>query len=228
MTYSYASGAGPGAITPDGCSVELYARFPAGDEPRIIAESVPHGGRILELGAGVGRVTRPLLELGYQVVAVDESAEMLAHITGAPTVQASIQHLDLDQRFDAVLLMSHLVEIPDDELRTEFLRCCRRHVRDDGRVLFERQPPEWYDTVTTGERVHDGITVRRREIDRPEPGVVAMVMDYEADGMRWTQSYVSRRLDDADLDAILGEADLALDGFLTPDRGWFRAVPRTG
>ncbi len=52
-------GTGPGAITPDGCAVELYARLPVGDEPDIIAAAVPAGAHILELGSGVGRVTHP-------------------------------------------------------------------------------------------------------------------------------------------------------------------------
>lgn len=34
-------GTGPGAITPDGCAVDLYARLPVGDEPDIIAAAVP-------------------------------------------------------------------------------------------------------------------------------------------------------------------------------------------
>ena len=40
-------GTGPGAITPDGCAVELYARLPAGAEPDIVAAAVPEGARIL-------------------------------------------------------------------------------------------------------------------------------------------------------------------------------------
>ncbi len=34
-------GTGPGAITPDGCAVELYARLPVGSEPEVIAAAVP-------------------------------------------------------------------------------------------------------------------------------------------------------------------------------------------
>ncbi len=36
-------GTGPGAITPDGCAVELYARLPVGDEPDVIAAAVRRG-----------------------------------------------------------------------------------------------------------------------------------------------------------------------------------------
>jgi len=97
-------GSGPGAITPDGCAVELYELLPPGEEPAIVHTAVPPGASILELGAGAGRMTHPLLRLGHPVVAVDESPEMLARIHGAETVRAKIQSLDLGRRFDVVLL----------------------------------------------------------------------------------------------------------------------------
>jgi len=56
-------------------------------EPEIVHAAVPPGASILELGAGAGRVTHPLVALGHPVVAVDESAEMLARIRGAETVR---------------------------------------------------------------------------------------------------------------------------------------------
>jgi SAM-dependent methyltransferase len=70
-------------ITPDGCSVELYALLPPMGEPEVVHAAVPAGASILELGAGAGRVTHRLVALGHPVVAVDESAEMLARVRGA-------------------------------------------------------------------------------------------------------------------------------------------------
>ena len=101
-------GTGPGPQTQDGCSVELYRRLRAGNEPDIIAYVVANHGSILELGAGAGRVTHPLIARGYQLTVVDNSAEMLAHIRRAETVLANIETLDLGHQFDAVLLGSHL------------------------------------------------------------------------------------------------------------------------
>lgn len=75
-------GTGPGAITPDGCAVELYSRLPVGGEPDIVAAAVPAGAHILELGSGVGRVTHALLERGFTVTAVDESPQMLERVWG--------------------------------------------------------------------------------------------------------------------------------------------------
>lgn len=37
------SGTGPGAITPDGCAVELYTRLAVGDEPDVIEAAAPPG-----------------------------------------------------------------------------------------------------------------------------------------------------------------------------------------
>ncbi|WP_220182865.1 class I SAM-dependent methyltransferase [Sphaerisporangium album] len=75
-------GTGPGAITPDGCAVDYYATLKPRGEPERIHAAIPEGASILELGAGAGRITHSLLALGHEVVAVDESAEMLAHIRG--------------------------------------------------------------------------------------------------------------------------------------------------
>jgi SAM-dependent methyltransferase len=92
-------GSGPGSQSLDGCSVELWKLPPAGVEPSLIASAVPPRGSLLELGAGVGRITRPLLELGYRVAAVDNSSEMLAEIRGATTVLANIEDLALSTLF---------------------------------------------------------------------------------------------------------------------------------
>ncbi len=83
------AGTGPGAITPDGCAVELYRRLAVGAEPDVIASVAPPGASIPELGCGAGRVTHPLVGRGFAVTAVDESAEMLAHIVGARSCRGS-------------------------------------------------------------------------------------------------------------------------------------------
>lgn len=47
--------------------------------------------RVLDLGAGTGKLSEVLLAAGYEVLAVDPSAEMLAELAGRwPTVQAVV------------------------------------------------------------------------------------------------------------------------------------------
>jgi SAM-dependent methyltransferase len=205
--------------------VELYSLLPTMGEPGIVHAAIPAGAAILELGAGAGRVTHPLLELGHPVVAVDESAEMLARVRGAETVPARIQELHLGRRFDVVLLASFLVNTPDRELRGRFLAACREHVRDDGCVLVQRHEPRWFDEAVEGERTGGGITFRLRDLARPGPGLLAATVEYQVGERIWTQSFTAERLDDEQLAAALGEAGLATDAYLTGDGSWVRAVP---
>ncbi|MGW4474191.1 class I SAM-dependent methyltransferase [Nonomuraea sp. NPDC004354] len=220
------SGTGPGAITPDGSPVDFYTLLPPGDEADIIGAAVPAGGSILELGSGTGRVTHPLVAAGFQVVAVDESAEMLAHVRGAQTVHARAQELALDRRFDAVLLASYLINIPDRELRRDLLAACARHVAANGSVLIQWQPPEAHDRWAVGRgREADGIGIMMTRVDEVAPGTFAATMRYTAGERVWTQSFLSQRLTVEDLADELERERLTLDGFLTEDRTWARAVP---
>lgn len=85
--------------------------------------------------------------------------------------------------------------------------------------------PGWFASAADTESERDGIVFRVRNVSRPEPDLVSATMEY-VDGDRvWTQTFTARRLDDADLRAVLDEAGLRLDRYLTEDRGWLRAVP---
>ena len=221
-----AEGTGPGAITPDGCSVELYAMLPAGEEPGIVHAAAGDGASILELGAGAGRVTHALLALGHPVVAVDESPEMLERIHGAELVNRRIEELDLGREFDAVLLASHLINIPDVAWRRTLLRTCRRHLAPGGRVLIQRHEPDWFDTAEPVERRGGDfpeLVMRLRDLERPGPGLLSATVDYQVGERTWTQSFTAARVDDAQLAADLGAVGLAIDAQLTDDGTWVSA-----
>ncbi|WP_017591880.1 class I SAM-dependent methyltransferase [Nocardiopsis potens] len=220
-------GTGPGAITPDGCAVELYARLPAQGEPDVIASAVPAGARLLELGCGAGRVTRPLVERGFAVTAVDESPEMLERVeraAGAATVCSPIEVLDLGERFDAVLLCSFLVHSGDPGVARGMLEACRRHVSGGGCVILQREP---YDAHTSVPRTRDvaGGTVRIASSTPVAPGVRRVFAEYEFPDARWTQTFLSRPLTREAFEAALAGAGLAVDAYLTDDHVWVRAVP---
>jgi SAM-dependent methyltransferase len=223
------SGTGPGVITPDGCAVEFYAMLRPGPEPEIIHRAAgERASSILELGAGTGRVTGGLTALGHCVVAVDESPEMLERITGAETVCAQIENLRLDRRFDVVLLCSYLLNVPDLALRAAFLDACARHVTDAGCVVIQHHPPGWFDDAAESQRESGGITMRLTGISRPGPGLLSARVEYEAGERAWTQSFTAMRVGEPELTAALNAAGLALDGYLTEDGEWIRAVPAAG
>lgn len=212
-------------ITPDGCAVDFYARISPRDEPEIVHDAAGPGAWILELGCGAGRITHPLVALGHPVVAVDESPEMLARVHGAETVCARIEDLTLGRRFDVVLLASHLINTYDIPTRTAFLAASRRHVADDGGVIIQQHAPGWFAAAADAENVRDGIIFRMRDVSRPAPDLVSATVEYVDGNQVWTQTFTARRLDDAELAAVLADAGLRLDRYLTDDHSWLRAVP---
>ncbi|MFD4944594.1 class I SAM-dependent methyltransferase [Streptomyces sp. NPDC058239] len=221
------SGTGPGAITPDGCAVELYRRLSVGEEPEVIAAAVPAGASILELGCGAGRVTHPLIERGFDVTAVDESAQMLEHIRGARTVQSPIESLDLgDETFDVVMLASFLVHASEHRVRDGMLRACRRHVKDGGVVLIQREGAD-YHTDLPRERVDPGgCTVRIVSAEPVGDGVNSVHAEYLFDDARWTQTFLARELSKEQFEGYLDAAGLTVDRYLTDDGVWVRALPK--
>src|SRR2546427_2908013 len=136
-----------GPVTRDGSPVDLYLQLPYLGEVELISAEIPNGARVLEMGCGVGRVTKELLAKGYYVTAIDNSAEMLAHVPpAATTICSNIEDLELKEPFDLVLLASNLINVADDGLPTAQLKTCRRHVKVGGRWLFERYHPTCLST----------------------------------------------------------------------------------
>lgn len=220
-------GTGPGAITPDGCAVELYARLPVGDEPDIIAAAVPAGAHILELGSGVGRMTHPLLERGFTVTAVDESADMLARIRGARTICSPIEELDLGgEKFDVVMLASFLVHAGEEEVRRGLLRTCARHVAEGGCVLIQREGEDYHTNVPRERVDPSGFTVRIASVEPAGEGVNTIRAEYEFPDAVWTQTFLARPLTKGEFESALAEAGLEVDRYLTPGRIWVRAVSK--
>ncbi|MFE4408507.1 class I SAM-dependent methyltransferase [Streptomyces sp. NPDC093064] len=218
-------GTGPGAITPDGCAVELYARLPVGSEPDVIAAAVPAGAHILELGCGVGRVTRPLLERGFTVTAVDESPDMLERVRGARTICSPIESLDAGETFDAVVLASFLVHTGDPEVRRGLLRTCARHVAEGGCVLIQREGGDYHINVPRERMDPAGFTVRILSAEPVGDGVNRVRAEYVFPDATWTQTFRSRPLSKEEFEGTLAEAGLRVDRYLTEDGTWVRAVP---
>ncbi|MGK5557321.1 class I SAM-dependent methyltransferase [Actinomadura kijaniata] len=217
-------GTGPGEIAADGSAVEYYAAVPPDEESAALVHgAVGPGGTILELGAGAGRVTHPLLALGHPVVAVDASAGMLARISGAETVCSTIQDLDLGRAFDGVLLMSYIIDYGGE--RRPLLDACRRHVAPDGVVIVQRQPPAFYRDAGPREWSSGRGRFRMYDVVRHSEDVVSATIEYRLGGRRWTHSFTSRRFGDEELPEVLGESGLSLDRFLDEEGGWILARP---
>lgn len=216
-----------GPVTADGCSVEVYRRLPPRGEPELVHAVAGPGARVLDLGAGTGRVADPLVELGHDVVAVDDSADMLAHVTRARTHRARIEELDLGERFDLVLLASHLVNTPDDALRQALLDAARRHLADAGRLLLQWHEPAWFDGLAAGTRAGGtvGGLTSTLEVHDIRDGVLDATVSYADGATTWRQRFAARRLERTQLAAALHEAGLVLLP-RAPAPSWLAAAPR--
>ncbi|MGW8375882.1 class I SAM-dependent methyltransferase [Streptomyces sp. ODS28] len=228
------TGTGRGEITPDGCAVEMYAGLKDSGEPEVIAAAAGPGARtLLELGAGAGRMTGPLVARGFEVTAVDESAGMLERAAerapGVRTVLSGIEDLDLGERFDVVTLTSFLINTADPEGRSRLLLACARHVAADGCVVLQRESDHHPERRKPGLLRTDesGTVVSVEEVENLGEGVVRNVVGYERGGERWTQTFYSRWLSREDFQHALEQAGLRIDGYLTDDGMWARAVPAT-
>lgn len=217
------TGTGRGAITADGCPVEVYLRFPDQGEAELIHAAAPNGATVLDLGCGTGRIAHPLIELGHPVTAVDASAEMLAHLRGAETVLSPIAELDLGRGFDVVLMASHLVNTPDDRERRAMLAAAARHLAPNGQLIAELYPSTWFAEVADRCGGHIGevgadLTGVHRDGD-----VVTATIRYRLGEEVWTQTFAARHLDDDRLRAELQRAGLGFDRWLRADGSWFAA-----
>jgi SAM-dependent methyltransferase len=218
------AGTGRGAITDDGCAVELYLRFPHQGEGDLVHAATRPGASVLDLGCGTGRIAHPLIELGHPVTAVDSSAEMLGHVRAAETVQSRIAELDLGRAFDVVLLASHLVNTVDDAERHALLATAARHLAPDGVLVAEVYPPSWFDNVrdSSGGRIGE---VRAELSDVHRDGdVVSATISYWVDTDLWTQTFDALRLDDAAIERELARVGLLFGRWLREDKSWFIAT----
>jgi len=128
---------------------DLYVRSTF-DLPFFLQEARKAGGPVLELMAGTGRVTIPLLEAGVSLTAVDSSPEMLAILRRklaerglqAEVVQQDVTALDLPQRFALVILPFHsFSELLTVEDQRKALRRIHAYLAEGGRFICTLHNP---------------------------------------------------------------------------------------
>ena len=168
--------------------------------------------------AGAGRICAALLELGVRLSDVRQA------VIDADSSIEEVAAMDLGDRFDHVVLGSHLINLPDDDRRIELVRLAARHVGDGGRVLVEHHPIDWAETAEPTTPT-PGADVGMVEVRRHPPFVSAVsTFDFGARDVR--QPFTARVLSEAELAEALGAAGLAVRGRLGPT--WLEATRRSG
>ena len=111
---------------------------------KIIQEKTELGAEILDIGAGTGRLSIPLLERGYSICAVDASPKMLEVLQkkdierAIRTINSPVQELDLNQTFDAVLcVFSVFCYLTNQQELRAAIQSIARHTSNTGYALID-------------------------------------------------------------------------------------------
>jgi hypothetical protein len=182
---------------PDAGFAELYAALPdATDLEPWLGWCRAAAGPVLYLGVGAGRLAVPLAAAGVDLVGVDAHPAMLAHLRDRQSgevelVQARIEDLRLDRRFDLVLGPSGVLGTP------ERLTAAARHASAGGRVALELANPHWL--LAGG---HAGVRVLRTA-----GGLADVEVDYPGG---WTQRAEVQLWWPEDVERLLASAGLRL------------------
>jgi SAM-dependent methyltransferase len=112
-------------------------------------EKLAPGGRVLELGAGTGRIALPLAERGCDVTALDASPEMLQVLSAKDragkvrVVQSDMARPEVDGQFDLIYVVANsFFELHEQRLQVACLASAGRLLRDGGRFVVEAAVPE--------------------------------------------------------------------------------------
>lgn len=154
-----------------GVGTDFYERLVGPDRAEIrevLALARATAGPILDLAAGSGRLTVPLVRSGRQVTALDLSDDMLAHLRcalpGHPMVEcvvADMRCFSLEHRYGLIVIGATSITLLDRAGRSLLYANVRRHLAADGVFAF---------TVAGGASAESLSESREQEISVPGPG----------------------------------------------------------
>lgn len=110
---------------------------------------------------------------------------------------------------------SCIVHAGEHRVRDAMPRVCRAHVRDDRIVLIQREGVAHRSELPWERRDPSGGLMRIVSAEPVGDGVRAVRAEYHFDDARWTQTFLSRELSEADLARHLAAAGPAADRTLT-------------
>lgn len=172
---------------------------------RLVSELVAPPGRIVDFGAGTGRVALPLADLGYRVTAVDPSPAMLSRLADKASAEARVTRVvasveeyrgggDQDVALCVFSVLGYIVD--RDRLRSAF-RGMRSALRPGGVAVVDIPGPD----ALEGFEVETEDVLRHVEI-KPVPGSPALhayreltAVRHAAGEKRFEESFLIRAWD---------------------------------
>lgn len=198
-----------------GTILVIRRRRPVGESPNL-QPGATHGSYVLHGLTGASRLLHSLAELGVPISTVVQSVHDL------DATPDDLAHLDVGRRFTRVVLGSHLVNLPDSDLRRAFLAAAGRHLVGDCDVFVEHHPVDWASTAAEVKATPGGSQLGMTDVRRDPPWVSAVSV-YDVGGRIVRQPFTARVLSDAELDAELAASGLGRRRRLSPT--WILAGP---
>lgn len=125
-----------------GVGTDFYERLVGTDRAEVrevLALARAAADPILDVAAGSGRLTIPLVRAGRAVTAIDLSDDMLSHLRralpdhpGLQCVVADMRDFDLDRRYGLVVLGATSITLLDRADRSRFYASALRHLAAEG------------------------------------------------------------------------------------------------
>ncbi len=157
----------------DGRHYDAFNRHMVADIPFYVEEARRAAGPVLELACGTGRLAIPIAQSGVEIVGLDQSPSMLAHLrtkakeagVEIPLVEADCRAFDLGRKFALIFIgfnsMQHLHDLAS--LAALFANV-RRHLAPGGKFVFDVFNPSIAILTRDAERS------REREYEDPDAG----------------------------------------------------------
>lgn len=120
------------------------------DIPFFLQETANSSGEVLELMAGTGRISLPLIRAGVHLTCVDNAPEMLAQLRqkltheqlSAHVYEMDVRHLALNKPFPLILLPFHsFAELTSPADRKQALASIYEHLAPRGRFICTLHNP---------------------------------------------------------------------------------------
>lgn len=118
----------------------------------ILSQNKIKGADLLEFGSGTGRHANILVDRGFRVHGIEQSAQMVAQAKTSKNFicqQGNICSINLDKRFDAVLSLFHVIsyQVSNTDLKAVFLNAVK-HLNVGGLFIFDF----WYSPAVYSQK----------------------------------------------------------------------------
>lgn len=171
-------------------------------------------GPLLDLGCGTGNSTAPFVQLGYQVVGLDASAEMLAvarrKLPGVRFIEADFRDFCLPQRFALIYsLFDSLNNLLSPVEFSQMARCVLAHLAPGGFFIFDVNTTAGLKELWEAGRAEgwvDDIYYCWEHSFDAERGLARVEAYCQQGAVRFTEVHLERPYDADELRALLAEA----------------------